>query len=90
MRQREVNRTQEISALASLPFLELVYEGDLRCSDQHQSTAQRIFEYLDLKPVTVTSSLKRLGADEITDQIENYDETVGSWLMRCHRLSEMS
>lgn len=74
LRQREVNRTQEISALASLPFLELVYERDLRCSDQHQSTAQRIFEYLDLKPATVTSSLKRLGADKITDQIENYDE----------------
>lgn len=74
LRQRDVNREQEVLALSGVPFLELVYEYNLRRHEQHHDTAQRVFEYLGLKPATVNTSLKRLGSNDLADQIENYEE----------------
>jgi LPS sulfotransferase NodH len=76
LNKRQIYRKQEQLALSGLPFLELVYEHDLRGCDQHQKTAERIFDYLGLDSVTVKSSLKRLGSNNLVEQIENYEEVV--------------
>jgi len=76
LHERDRNQKQEALALQKLPYLELVYERDLRCAEQHQTTAEKIFEYLGLEPVMVSSSLKRLGTDNLAEQIQNYDEMV--------------
>lgn len=76
LHQRDRNQKQEESALEKLPFLELVYERDLRSAEHHQRTAHKIFEYLGLESVTVGSTLKRLGSDNLAEQIQNYDEVA--------------
>lgn len=69
----EVERTEEEN-LKLIPHLKIQYEKDLVDNSKHQETADRIFEYLNLKPHKVNTNLKRITSENLEDVILNYDE----------------
>ncbi len=74
IRLRELDLEREQLFLQSAPFIELHYELDLLHQDQHQTTLNRLFDYLGLPPHRVESNLSRTGRDSLQDSIENYSE----------------
>ena len=76
LRQRQQNRIDELEALNGLPHMEIVYESDLLHSEKHQSTLNRIFEMFNVSPIPAKSQWRRLGSDNLTDIIQNYDEVA--------------
>lgn len=69
----EVERIEEEN-LKNIPHFKVIYETDILDNSKHQETANRIFEYLDLKPHPVSTDLKRITTDRLQDMIINYDE----------------
>jgi LPS sulfotransferase NodH len=76
MRTRERVGRDESAALKGVPHLALGYETDLQDSASWQATARAAFEYLDLEPVEVNSTLSRLNVGRLEDLIENYAEVA--------------
>jgi LPS sulfotransferase NodH len=66
----------EEAALAELDFLELVYERDLQRPDAHQSTVNRVAQYLGVSSAPVEAGFARIIGDDLTTHISNYDEVV--------------
>jgi hypothetical protein len=75
-RERELQEAQQL--LSATPHLSLVYEEDLLTPENHQRTANRVFEYLDLSPTTVKTRLAKIGKDKLADMIGNYDEVTAA------------
>jgi LPS sulfotransferase NodH len=73
-REREMKDSRQ--ALVDLPHLSLVYEEDLLRAEDHQRTADRIFDYLGAARVEVATDLVRTSTDRLADMIDNYDEVV--------------
>lgn len=69
----EVERTEEEN-LGRIPHIKVIYEEDLIDNAMHQATADKVFEYLELEPVPVSTNLKRITVDSLSDMIENYSE----------------
>jgi LPS sulfotransferase NodH len=67
---------QETAALQGLPHLPLIYEDDLLDAAQHQAALNRVFAFVGVDPIPVTTKLQRLGRDRMADQVENYAELV--------------
>jgi hypothetical protein len=65
---------EEVAALGDLPRLELYYEDHLENGELQQVTARRVFEWLDLDPVPVSTSLVRSSPRRLEDFIANYGE----------------
>lgn len=79
IQQGENSTLQDKEMLATLPYyLEVIYEDDLLNSEQHQKTADRVFEYLGIDSVPVKAKLIKASTDRLSDSIENYDEIVSS------------
>jgi hypothetical protein len=55
-------------------MLGLNYEADLLDPAKHQVVADRVFGYLGLPAVSVSSKMVRLGAERLDVQVENFDE----------------
>jgi LPS sulfotransferase NodH len=68
----------EEAALARVPHLRLSYEEDLVREDTRQPTMNRVFDYLDLPPATVSTKYVRLSSDRFEDFVENYDEMAAA------------
>jgi len=66
----------EKDLLTDLPHLPLVYESDLLNPENHQTTLNRIFDYLGIDSVSVKTHFKRTTALPLSDYIQNYDEIV--------------
>lgn len=69
---------KELKILENLPHLKVVYENDLFSSDQHQYTLNQIFNYLEIKAVSVKTNLINTSAEKMSDVIDNYDEFRGA------------
>ncbi|MDY7094121.1 MAG: Stf0 family sulfotransferase [Acidobacteriota bacterium] len=65
---------EELAALGDLPRLELFYEDHLKTFELQQATARRVFQWLDLEPVPVSTSLVPSSPRRLEDFIANYDE----------------
>lgn len=66
----------ENNILKQIPHLTITYEDDLLRAGQHQKTADRLFEYLGIESIPVTTKYKRTTTEKLSDFIENYDEIV--------------
>ena len=64
--------------LASYNPLKFVYEPDLIGTEAQQRTADRIFNWLDLNPVSIQTNYVKTGVYALSDYITNYDEMVES------------
>lgn len=64
--------------LNDVPHLNLYYEEDLQCDSVHQSTADRIFRFLDIPSTPVKGDLVKIMPRKLSDIVKNYDEVVNT------------
>lgn len=74
MRERERFDREEAAALDGIPSLRITYESDLRDSHRHQVTCDRIFDFLGVPRVSVSTELVRTSSPRISDYIANHEE----------------
>jgi LPS sulfotransferase NodH len=74
MKVRQRVGRDEATALAGVPHMALSYERDLQDESDWGATLQRVFGYLDLDPVPVTTNLHRQNPGALVDVIANYAE----------------
>ena len=67
---------KEKKIIEALPHITIAYERDLLSAEQHQATADKIFDYLGLASVAVKTKCVRTSSDNLADFIENYEEVV--------------
>lgn len=72
-RQHEMNLAEQ-AALADLPRLTISYEDDLVDAARHQPALDRVFAFLGLDPVPVTTRYVRIVAEPLERLITNFDE----------------
>jgi len=60
--------------LSSIPHLRIDYETGLLDPAEHTRTTAKIFSYLGLGNVSVSTALKRTSTDDLSQTIENYEE----------------
>ena len=68
--------TWEQRALEGFEHLSISYEKDLLIQENHQSTLDKITNYLGSKKATAQSAYKRSSSDDMSEYIENYDEVI--------------
>jgi LPS sulfotransferase NodH len=64
----------EAEIFPGFEMLELNYETDLIDPVKHQAAADKVFGYLGLRPVSVSSQMVRLAGERLEAQVENIDE----------------
>lgn len=74
--RQETHLANEEKALEQVPHLTIAYEDELLKAEQHQKTADRIFEYLGVDSVPVKAKIVRTSTDNMVDFIENYEKIV--------------
>jgi hypothetical protein len=80
----------EIDILKPIPHLKVFYEQDLLNLENHQMTADKVFNYLGLESSLVQTILQKTSSDNLADNILNYEEIVDfiSQTQYAHFLSE--
>lgn len=76
LKRRKNIMDKEISILNTIPHLTITYEADLKNQENWQQTCNRIYKFLGLNPVEVSS--QNLVSDPRSDseRIENFDEII--------------
>ncbi|MGD1857146.1 MAG: hypothetical protein ACFB2W_23175 [Leptolyngbyaceae cyanobacterium] len=74
----EANYRAETTLLRQLPHLALEYENHLVDSQKHQSTANLVFDYLDLKSEPVEAKLRKIMPLDLSQSIVNYQEVIAA------------
>lgn len=67
-------RILEEKILEKLPHMKIVYEDDLLDNNRHQSTVDRIANFLGVSPASVDTNYVRITTDEISSFVANIDE----------------
>lgn len=67
---------RESEALNGLRYLDLTFERDLLKNSVHQSTANKVFDYLELPHQSVSTEFKKKSDDNLRSLVKNYDELV--------------
>jgi LPS sulfotransferase NodH len=78
MQRRQQHLEDEAVVLEGFDYLTVEYERDLLNPRQHQPTADRVFAFLGLDPVSVGTDLSRSVSGSLADRIANYDELVAA------------
>lgn len=76
MKDREEYQHADEKLLSKIPHLTIVYENDLLNEENHQSTIDKICDYLGISSVAVKAPFARLTPDNLSDLIENYQEVI--------------
>lgn len=77
MRYRKKMLDNEALVLKNVDnYLTITYETDLLDTQNHQLTANKIFEFLNLPTAIANSALQRTIKDDLSKTIENYDEVM--------------
>jgi len=74
--EREMQTERDL--LAPLPHLTVTYEDDLLQEGRRQSTLDRVFDFLDLPSVPVSTRYLRLTTDRLSDFVQNHDELAST------------
>lgn len=74
MEKRRKFQEKEAEILEGVEHLSLIYEEDLNNPGNQQKTANRIFDYLGLKHVKVSTRFKKVNTRSNRDLISNYDQ----------------
>lgn len=70
--ERETQTEREL--LASIPHISLTYEEDLLHAECRQPALDRVFSFLELPPVAVSTRYQRLTSDRLSDFVQNYHQ----------------
>lgn len=76
IKDREEYQQADEKLLSNLPHLTIVYEQDLLNEENHQSTVDKICDYLGITSVAVKAPFARLTPDNLADLIENHQEVI--------------
>lgn len=76
MKWMEYHLISEDEILGTLPCMTIVYENDLLRSEKHQTTVDKIFNFLGLNSVAVQTTFARVSSDQLSDHIQNYEEVA--------------
>jgi len=76
MEDREKYQKGDEDILNEITHLTIVYEDDLLKETEHQSTVDKICNYLGTESAQVSPKFQRLTPDKLDDIIENYKELV--------------
>jgi hypothetical protein len=73
---KEIDRITciEDKILKNLSYQRILYEKELLRKETHQKTADKVFQHLKLPSVPVGSQLIRASSDQISDQIQDFDQ----------------
>jgi LPS sulfotransferase NodH len=74
----EDHRELEEKVLSQIPYIRLTYEDDLADEEQHQSTVDKITDYLALPRAPVHTYYIKTIPDDLSSVIENYSELIES------------
>jgi len=72
--RREKYTEQEYEALKKVKYLHITYEDDLLDSQKHQQTADKIFNYIGVPSVPVSSKFKKINNKPKNELIKNWEE----------------
>lgn len=67
-------RRYEQEIFSGFEMLQLNYEADLLNPENHQAVAERVFGYLGLPAVSVSSNMVKIASERLDAQVENFDE----------------
>lgn len=67
-------RTQHTHLVEGFPHLQLYYEDDLLDATKHQTTVDRIADFLDVYPVQVSSRYAKTTPKQLADFVTNYSD----------------
>lgn len=73
-RANQLAREQQL--IQDIPHLGINYERDLLNNEQHHTTANRLFAFLELPEHPVSATLKRTSRDDPSEYIANYHEVI--------------
>lgn len=76
IKDREEVMIEEENIMKKIPHLPLIYEEDLLNSKQHQIIGDKVCQYLDLESHILKSQYKKVSADNLTEEIQNYEEII--------------
>jgi LPS sulfotransferase NodH len=74
METRKKYLEREKKMLENIDCLQIVYENDLLYQENHQDTADRIFNFLGFESVSVKTNFQKLTPQRLSDFIENFEE----------------
>lgn len=75
--ERRTNHNQiEAANLEQLPHLEVIYEEDLKDANKHQSTMDKVFDFLEVESISVVAKTKKLSNNNLRNVISNYDDLL--------------
>lgn len=78
MAKFEANYRCETELLRTIPHLSLVYEEHLGVAQQHQTTADLVFDHLGLTTEPVIANLRKIMPLDLRQRILNYDEVIAA------------
>ncbi len=67
---------KDTEVLGQLPYLEIIYEDELSKAEQHQKTADKLFDFLGVQSATIHTNMVKTPFQSPEEIIENYDEVV--------------
>ncbi len=74
VKKREIERKKEKEILSNVEYIEVNYERDLENVKNHQTTVNRILEYLGLESRPATTKYKKVNRYSTKDIVLNYSE----------------
>lgn len=77
MEEREGYLAREHQVLNGIPHINIVYEEDLKDSGNHQSTSDKVFNYLGIPSYPVRTQFAKIVPHQLKDVIKNYNQMVG-------------
>lgn len=77
----------ERAALADVPHLAVSYESDLLRPECHQRTADRLFDYLGLRPVPVSTTLRKIADGSLSTVVANAPQVTAA--VRASRYADL-
>lgn len=76
IKQGEYHTRHYDGVLEDIPHLKLTYEDNLRNSQNHQETADRVFSFLELPKCNVESDLVKLMPARPIQMVDNQDDVI--------------
>lgn len=76
VKERIQHEKDEKEVLDGLNYLEVIYERDLEHEHQHQLTANKVLNFLEMEPCKVSTPHVKVNTTPLQELISNYDEFI--------------
>lgn len=66
----------EQELIQGFDFVQVIYEHDLQNAENHQKTANRIFDFIGIPSAKVDTKLRKVNSKSLRETFANYDELI--------------